>query len=107
MASNKQRFNLENGEHIAAIHKILFDDESDNQDEFDVPDESDVEDEDQVKTREENSATEQSNEECDSEESNCENYLAYRRQRGKDIDFMSWRKLPFSVRRKLGKQNLF
>ncbi|KAK9753764.1 Transposase IS4 [Popillia japonica] len=52
------------------------------------------------------SDTEQSNEECNSEESDCENYLAYRRQRGKDIDFMSWRKLPFSARRKLGKQNL-
>ncbi|KAK9716951.1 Transposase IS4 [Popillia japonica] len=101
-----QRFNLENEEDIAAIHKILFDDESDNQDELDVPDESDLEDEDQVETREENSDTKQSNEECNSEESDCENYLAYRRQRGKDIDSMSWRKLPFSARRKLGKQNL-
>ncbi|KAK9729109.1 hypothetical protein QE152_g16052 [Popillia japonica] len=72
--------------------KILFDDESDNQDELDVPDESDLEDEDQVETREENSDTEQSNEECNSEESDCENYLA-RRQRGKDKTFLqeeSW-----------------
>ncbi|KAK9680115.1 hypothetical protein QE152_g39345, partial [Popillia japonica] len=77
MASNKQKFNLENEEDIAAIHKILFDGESDNQDELDVPDESDLEDEDQVESREENSDTEQSNKECDSEESDCENYLAY------------------------------
>ncbi|GJQ65420.1 hypothetical protein Trydic_g7528 [Trypoxylus dichotomus] len=59
-----------------------------------------------TRLRERNSDTEQSNEESDCVQSGGEHYIGYRENKGKVINSMTRRKLSFSARRRLAKQNL-
>lgn len=121
MATGKKFYNLESETDIEEIHKLLFDESSDeNVNEFDnrnlppntstvydVEEECDTDGSEAVEERLENSESEQSDVDLSSAEEDEEDfYIATRKKNRKIVERFSWKKTPFPSTKKTSKQNL-
>lgn len=115
MATGKKFYNLESETDIEEIHKLLFDESSDeNVNEFDnqnlppntstvydVEEEFDTDGSEAVEERLENSESEQSDVDLSSAEEDEEDfYIATRKKNRKIVERFSWKKTPFPSTKK-------
>lgn len=115
MASQKRVFDLNNADDLAIVHRLLLEG-TDEGDEvrpgflsYDLEEEDcDTDASEEIEDREEDSETEQSSTDVSSEEDNEESnlYVCHRKKGKKITETFTWKKTPYSQKRKSAKHNL-